>query len=368
MKVMFIVYHDIRTNARSQEMLECAQKLGNEVVLVSYSTPLNAQNVRCVVTGRGQRRYFPFIFSAIKAIIQNNPKVVILHDNYTSTILRWLYKNRKDIFVIYDSSELYIDRKINSLNAIAASHMRYFEKKYLKHAHVVIAANEERAAIMKNYFQLRETPIVFDNMHRISDSFDNKILDEKYHHVFQEYKFFILYAGGISDKRRTFDLLNAVGTLGDKFKLIICGRASKQELKKLDDIIYKNKWGNIHYIGFVSRAELRYLLRKCHVSVSAFTQDSLNNIYCASGKLYESLFEGTPVLVSSNPPLKRLCQETGVGVSTDDFQFGILQLYNNYDMYCENVEKVISTIDYEGRLNALVNILQSRILQWLGIS
>ena len=61
-KVMFIVYHDIRTNARSQEMLECAQKLGNEVVLVSYSTPLNAQNVRCVVTGRGQRRYFPFIF------------------------------------------------------------------------------------------------------------------------------------------------------------------------------------------------------------------------------------------------------------------------------------------------------------------
>ena len=361
MKIMFIVYHDIPTEARSQEILECAKRLGEDVVLVSYSTPENKDGVRCIVTGRGQRRYFPFIYSAIRAIIRENPNVVFLHDNYSAAVLWWLQKYRKDITVIYDSSELYIDGLPRSVKEWVALHMRYLEERYLKCADVVIAANQERARIMKDYFQLREMPIVFDNIHRIDDVFDEEALDEKYGHIFLEGEFFVLYAGGVSEKRLTFELVNAAGGLGDKFQLVICGSASKQDLHRLDDTMGEKGWSNVHYLGFVSRGELRYLLRKSHINVSAFTQHSLNSIFCASGKLYEGLFEGKPVLVSSNPPLKRLCEETGVGISTDDFRHGILELYRNYDWYRNNVESFLSTIDYEKRLDDLVLKLKDRI-------
>ena len=363
MKVMFIVYHDIRTSARTQEILECAKRMGKETIFVSYSVPFEADRVRTILTGGGQRRYFNFTWKAIRAIKQENPDVVILHDNYTATILRWLVKNRKDIFVIYDSSELYIDGRPSSFKELIARHMRYFERKYLKHADVVIAANSERAEIMKEYFQLPENPIVFDNMHRIDDPFDAASLDKQYGHLFSQDKFNILYAGGVATARLTFKLVEHVGRLGNGYRLIICGGATDESKRKLEQIIEANGFSNIHYIGFVSRSELRYFLNRAHISVSAFSQDRINNIYCASGKLYESLFEGTPVLTSENPPLKRLCKETGVGVSDNDFQRGILELQRHYDRYCRNVEAYIKTIDYDRRIEVLAEQLKGCILR-----
>lgn len=360
MKVMFIVYHDIKTEARSQEILECATKLG-ETILVSYSKPSKDINCKSIITGKGKRKYFTFIKESIKAIKRESPDIVILHDNYTALILRWLKKHRKNIYVIFDSSELYIDRKPRNFKTFISSHMSYFEKKYLKFADVVIAANIERANLMQKYYKLNEVPIVFDNIHRIDDNFDILECETKYSHLFKDDTFNIVYGGGIARQRLTFELAEAVGKLGNKYRLIIIGKSSKDDKELLNSMLKEKQYSNIFYVGFISRSELRYMFNKAHISVSIFAKDYLNNIYCASGKLYESLFEGTPILVSDNPPLKRICKDFKVGVSTNEFTKGIIELKKNYDYYCENVQTYTSRIDVKGRIDNLARALKKRI-------
>jgi len=363
MKVMFIVYHDLMTDARSQEIWECASKLSSDIVLVSYSKPPQMLHGKVIITGKGRRKYFSFIRQAIMAIKTERPEVVILHDNYTAAILRWLYKRRKNIYVIYDSSELYINRaKPTSLKLLIARHMGYFEKKYLKYADIVIAANLERAAIMKEYFLLKETPIIFDNIHKIDDHYDKVGCDNKYGHLFDKNVFTIIYGGGIAKSRMTFELAEAVGKLGDQYRLIITGQSTEADRLALQDLLEKKGWNNIEYLGFLPRNEWRYLLQNADISVSAFAQDTVNNINCASGKLYEGLFEGTPVLVTENPPLKRICNEFGVGVSNNDFQKGILELKNDYESYQRNVHSYIKTIDMRARIEALAETIKEKLI------
>ena len=361
MKVMFIVYHDIRTEARSQEILEVAKKLSDDVILVSYSIPFDTDNLKMVLTGNGRRKYFSFIRTAIKSIKQENPDVVILHDNYTSVILRWMKRCKKSIYIIYDSSELYIDVKPKSFKARIAKFMNYFEKKYLKYANIVIAANIERAQIMKDYFNLKEIPIVFDNIHRIDYKYNYDYLNEKYCEYFEGDKFNVLYAGGIAKSRMTFELVEAIGKLGSDYQLIICGTANPIDKKEFDTFIKDNGFNNIYYIGLIPRNELKYMLKRAHISVSAFAQDTVNNINCASGKLYESLFEGTPILTSENPPLKRICNDYHVGVSSENFTEGILELKNNYESYCKNVNLYIETLNYDNRVDLLVHKIKNRL-------
>lgn len=358
---MFIAYHDIRTEARSQEILECAKRLGDTTVFVSYSEPFESVGVKSILTSKGKRRYFAFIRDAIKSIRHENPDIIVLHDNYTAAILRWVYKYRKDIRIIYDSSELYIDGKPKSFKELVARHMRYFEKKYLKHADFVIAANIERAMIMKDYFNLTKLPIVFDNIHRIDDEYDITECDSKYHYLFNDNVFYIVYAGGIHKERMTFEITHAVGTLGNKYRLIILGSANPKDKEEFDLMITKKEFSNIFYLGFIPRDEWRYILQRSHISVSAFDQDTVNNIYCASGKLYESLFEGKPILTSTNPPLKRICNDYRVGISTDNFLEGILELEKHYDEYCKNVEQYIATLNYEDRINALAEKIKEKL-------
>ena len=159
----------------------------------------------------------------------------------------------------------------------------------------------------------------------------------------------------------TYELADAVGQLGDRFGLIVIGRAREEEKIYFRNYIKKRGYNNISYLGFVSRAEFRYLLNRSHVSVSAFSQDTINNKFCASGKVYESLFEGKPIMTTENPPLKRLCEEHGVGVSTSNFIQGLQELKSNYEEYCQNVQKYISEIDYYSRIRKLTEELSKAI-------
>lgn len=360
MKVMFIAYHDIQIEARTQELLKCAENLG-EAYFVSFSKPFIGGNSISLVTGKGRRNYRKFLLDAIKYIRKISPDIIILHDNYTAIILKWLLSIKNRPLIIYDSSELYIDLEIKKVRDYKVKFLQYFENKYLKYADIVIAANIERARIMKEYFGLKDMPLVFDNVHRISDSFNKIECAKKYDRLFNEKKFTAIYAGGINKGRMTYELADAVGKLGDKYSLIIIGNATENEKEYFRKFIEENNYSNISYLGFIPRNEFRYLLSRSKVSISAFSQDTINHKYCASGKVYESLFEGLPILTTENPPLKRLCEEHGVGVSTNNFIKGLQLLKDNYEEYSNNVRNYSSNINYNDRIKQLTEKLREAI-------
>ena len=139
--------------------------------------------------------------------------------------------------------------------------------------------------------------------------------------------------------------------LGDGYILLIGGKAEKNDLELFNSMVNSSGIKNVHYIGFLSRAELRYLLRRCFINVSIFDMSCVNQIFCASGKVYEGLFEGVPVLTSENPSFKSLCSEYGVGIATSNYAAGIKKIINNYDYYKANVKNFVEVYPYEDRLD-----------------
>lgn len=372
------IYHDINHEARSMDMLQCMEQLCSKCNYVSYTEPEYRHSSVYVPVKSGVFRYLHFIHIVKQTIRKKKPDLIFLHDNMCAPILEWLKKKKYTGCVIYDSSELYVLAKNqpdeSKLKKNMAKALSFIVKKVkiklaqknirieannLKYADVVIAANLERAEYMREHYGLKTLPCIFDNIHRIDDVVNVEECGRKFSAYLAEDRFYILYAGGIAKARRTYELVEAVQKASLKLPvtLIIVGRSDEEEKIKIDSFLQKNNCNCVHYLGYITRAELKYILQHSQASVAAFSKDTINNLYCASGKIYESLFEGVPLVTSTNPPLQRICREHHVGVSNDDFLSAIYDVYNNYEEYRRDVQKYIAEINFEARIPKLVSDL-----------
>lgn len=363
MKALFALYHDYNFEARAPELIKVLRLLGiNEITIVTYETPRNLPDVTVRLSKKGYLKFFSFLFESIRWIKKEKPDVILLHDNAAAPILAYLVKRRYPGKTVYDSSELYIDPiKVKSIKLLIARIRPYCEKKYLKSADVVLAANDERAAIMKDYFSLDEKPLVLNNIHRIEDPYDEQMYRKKYEEFIIKDSFFVVYGGGVYSERRTCELARVIKDLGREFTLLIAGSGEEKEIEKLKLLIENNTNNNVVYTGRLPRAEWRYLTIIADCSVSMFPQDTPNNIYCASGKFYESVLEGTPVIASENPPFLNACEEYGFGVSSNNLPEALIEMRNNYHKYKENAVCFAKTFDYRGRLVVLAEQIKNRL-------
>ena len=365
MKTLFIAYHDVDSEARSQETCKLLEMYG-DVVCVSYCK-YNNPNIKSIYNKNNTKSILRFLINAKKTIDSVKPELVVLHDNYPMIYARYIKKNLKNCKIIYDASELYLtDEKTYGFIGLKKRIARLFlsiVKNNIHYVDVVLTANEERAKIMQEYYNLEKMPIVFDNIHRIDSSYDEERCLEKYYNIIND-KRTILYAGGIAEKRLTYKIALQIGKLeSENVQLIIVGAKEKGGEEKLKILLERNNIHNVYYLGFVKREELKYLMEKSLVTISAFELDTINNINCASGKVYEGLFLGKPLLAGTNPPLKRLCEKYQIGISTEEFDIACMKILNNYSYYKENVKKFIDTIDYDHRLNNLKFRIDS-VLHW----
>lgn len=359
-KILFAVFDKFSHDQRAIETIEALSYLG-EVTVVSYDKMENIKNINYVVTGNGNRNYLSFVYSLKKTYKRIKPDFVFLHDNYTAFFIKWIKKKNSKVIVGYDSSELYYDKKSYGIKGIKMNILNHQEFNNIKKADFVFAANIERAMIMKDYFKLSKLPIVWDNIHRIDDDVNISECNKKFHGIIENNKKIIFYCGGIHDNRGTFELINSIEKLGDDYKLIIAGTANDEEKRRFEIKLSQSRTKNFAYIGFLSRSELKYFLKRSLISVSIFDFSCVNHIFCASGKVYESLFEEVPILTSINPPFKRLCDEYGLGVSCTNFDEGIIKIEENYEYYVSNIKKYIKSIDYDKRVNKLRTIIETEL-------
>lgn len=350
--MLFIVYDNIHHDERLLETLRIfSTKWKIRVVSFTKDVPYCDS---CVVTGGGKINLVDFYRLAFREIRQFKGEVVYLHDNHCGPLIKSVIKRKKKI--IYDSSEMYFDKISHNIKEFIRDKLgNYFEGRDLKLCDVVVAANHERATIMKDRFGLKTKPIVFDNVHKILDAYNVLECENKYSKYISEKKHLICYFGGIQKKRGTYDILDSVLKLGGEYFLLVGGKAEKAEIAHFNDLVEASTDKNAAYIGFLSRGELRFLLSKCEINISIFDMSCVNQIFCASGKVYEGLFEGIPVLTSPNPSFKALCDEYGVGIATDDYAEGIKSIIQNYEQYKENVKKFIETYPYDARLENYLN-------------
>ncbi|MDC1377625.1 hypothetical protein N8313_03615 [Gammaproteobacteria bacterium] len=143
------------------------------------------------------------------------------------------------------------------------------------------------------------------------------------------------------------------------FCLIVSGRIPESIIERINTL-FGNAFikSNVFFTGWISDLSLVELIDNAYASIVIYKYidnpsyyHSLNNRYCASNTLYQSISRGTPVLTGCNEGMSQNVRELGVGVVTSDDgsvaevikSFQILK--NNYisiEQACDSKKGILS--------------------------
>ncbi|WP_313468641.1 glycosyltransferase [Carnobacterium sp.] len=331
-------------DGRLNELCNVASKIGN-YELVCFTKDENSKDYLVSKNKHlSVNNYIKFLLLSLKIAKEMKEIDILILDNMFSTIPGTLVKTfYKPKFVVQDVRELYFYKDIKNTTGKIFS---FFETYSLKRADVVLCANKFRAEIMFKHYKLSKMPIVFENIRFLNGTFDKQLMKIKYRSLFN-HKYNIINTGGYSLSRKTADLVSSMEHLSDEYGLYIVGEGTIKDKETIEKIMFEKKINNVYLLGKVPMNELRFFLRQCDIGIVSYHKNDLNNFYCASGKVYEYLAEGIPIVTTENLPLKDFCTTNEVGIADDSFVKGIIELTNKLEFYKEKVVNYINNVSPE---------------------
>ncbi|WP_312700204.1 hypothetical protein [Sedimentibacter sp.] len=359
MKVFFISNGIWEFDGRLRELIKVASGLGD----VKYITRVKSSNLQ---TNKNHikikgNNYFKFILKTLSSVRLYEDIDIIFVDNRKAIIpallIQLYYKHRK---IILDVRELYLSNEVKHITGKIGC---FFEKIMIKKADIVICANKYRANVMKEYYKLNDIPLVYENIRQINynENTDLEKLRLKYEHIFSNKTTRIISTSGYSVSRTNDKLVEAMIELGSDFELLLVGSGTKDDKIIIENIIHKNNLNNIHLIEMVNEDELKYLISHSHIGIVNYHQKDLNNKFCASGKIYEFIFEGLPVVTTENKPLVDFCADFGVGCTDNSYIEGIREINSNYVYYKKQVDYIRNNFDIEKNNLDLKNHIMDKL-------
>jgi hypothetical protein len=127
--------------------------------------------------------------------------------------------------------------------------------------------------------------------------------------------------------------------LGSDYELLLIGDSEEEDEQIVRQTIQNLKLTNVKILPRMDQDHLKYFIDHSQVGMVTYHQRDLNNKYCASGKIFEFLFEGVPVVASTNPPLKAFCEKYRIGQSSDDYEQAIRTVAGQYDQFIHAVQR-----------------------------
>lgn len=367
MNILLISYGIKEYDGRLSELYKVAKQMGN-VTLVCCGNNLSMVPEENIVEINSKkylspRVYVAFVYRCLQAAVKMKNIDILISDNLFAAIPSLLIRKLSNpTHIVQDVRELY---SIKDITSKAGRLFCKYEIALMHKADVVMCANEQRADIMQDNYKLEEKPLVFENIRFLDGRFDSEKLDEKYAGYFN-YKVNIVSTGGVSVLRTTDKLVYAMSKLPKDYGLFIIGGGASEDKKIIQKIIDKYKLNNVHLIEKIPLAELKYIVRRCDIGIVNYHKRDLNNKYCASGKVYEYLAEGLPIVTTENIPLKIFSEKYNLGAADDDFYNGIIKVSNSIDQYKERVTKYISSISvdkYNSKIaNSVLDTLKTKDL------
>lgn len=356
MNILIISYHSLDYDGRLNELIKVAERLG-EVFLFSLPSKRRVKNY----WEFSEKNYLKYVLGILKEASNLPPMELILVDGRKAIIpARLIRKKLHCNKLVLDCREMDFPEHTKHFCGKVGC---YIEKPCIKSAEIVIAANEERAEIMQDRYKLERKPLVFKNIRELKfdDLFDQEKAKEKFSFLFNTKSIKVISTAGCFSDRLTSTLVENFDKVKANAELYLVGSSSKEEEDIIRKIIKRKKLKNVYIMGRVNQSELKFLIRNCHVGIVGYHQRTPNYKYCASGKIYEFMFERIPVVTTTNPPLKKMCEVYGIGVPDDTFYIGINKVLGNYRFYKSNVEKFLSNDIVENNIEQLVNKLHGLI-------
>lgn len=354
MKIVLISYGDYNFDGRLRELIKAFSCVGELKCFCRGDLPKNQGE-----SYKGNN-YFGFIKYVVNKCNALKSIDVMVLDNRKATIPGLILKHiLKPKAVIQDCRELYVSRDVKHL---AGKLGCFFEKKMIEKADILICANEDRAEIMCEMYDLKEKPIVYENLRQLQYSKEEYVCKNLAKYIKGD-EFRIISSSGCSVSRTNNLLVENIDKVQKKVRVFLVGPSLDTDIELINEIVKEKQLDNIEILGKLNQDELKWLIRNSHIGIVNYHQKDLNNKYCASGKLYEFIYEGIPVVTTTNPPLKRLCDKAHIGKSTDVYYDGINEVLGNYNYYLKNVNLFAEENTVENNNIKLIDDINERLKQ-----
>lgn len=341
LKTLFVSTSNKNFDGRTRALINAMNSFTDVIEITSVNGKDTSYCNKYQIKLGNNRDYCRFVVKCISIAKKNKDVDCLIIDNRKATVIGLILKkllNPK--FTVYDARELYFSNEMTSFYSKMGC---YFEKKLIETSDIVIAANKERKAIMQEYYNIKNNIIVFENIRKLeySPQVNIKKLENTFSEYFSDNKFNIISTAGCDLSRNVKELIYAVKDISFDCKLFIVGCKNDSDYNDVKKIITDEKIKDIVMLPMMNENRLKFLISNCNLGIVSYHKKNANNLFCASGKIYEFLYEGIPVATSDNPPLKKIVEMNNVGASSNSIKDAICDVYNNYMTIKEDVNNFI---------------------------
>lgn len=134
---------------------------------------------------------------------------------------------------------------------------------------------------------------------------------------------YLLAQGGASPNRHLEELVAAVMTWAH-WKLVIVGPFHPAQVDRLTKLHGPALAQWVHFHGAVPQMDLVPFVDAAQASVVFYDVRITNLRYCAANRFFQALSRGIPVMVGTNPPLRRVVEQDRCGVVVDAASVGAI--------------------------------------------
>lgn len=302
--------------------------------------------------------WLQFIFLAVAI----RPKIIYSHDFYLplpGVIAAKLVRARS----IYDAHELIIPTSLARMS-IRDRIYYWMERLSVRHYDLVIAANHERAELMKEHYGLITLPTPIRNISKPTlGSVERYNLLEKYPDLRRsEDEKLVVYMGDVALARGLGTVIDALDYLPIKIALIVVGDGPDRVVLQERHSSESGDRSRIRLLGPVPQFWIQDVLSLCDVGVLVYSMEGLNNFYCSPNKIFEYTQAGLPVVTTAQPPLVAMVKQYNIGrvagtsgqtAQPKHFSAAIHGVFDAYTELIENIPNFLakhSQEDEQGRL------------------
>ena len=359
-KVVMFVYGNIVTDARVLRAARALSGGGYAVTVISIfkAKRYESEFFRSVQLHPPKfirssfAQYILTMHAAYKVVKKEKPDIFYAHDYYSAVLVKKLISRKFCNKIVYDAHELIVPegKKISA-------RMRFFyrnERKIVNRVDLLVCANEDRAKIMADHYNLSERPLVVRNISHLNTepSEESEKILEKLQPFFDIPKKAIVYAGVVNLGRHVEELVAAAQNHSDKVKILIVGGGNA--LNRIKEMTAGSSLV-VEFTGPVPYSCMGQILCRCDVGYIYYPNNTLNNRFCASNKIYEYASVNLPVIANDNSTIKKDLAKYKIGVSSRDIEEALVELMKDIDLYKANCELFCRDNSWENEKEVLVS-------------
>ncbi len=361
-KLVMVVYNPIEVDGRVKRTAQTLSNLFDiTVVCVKGESVYQNDSYKIIRLKRRDRlgrtlRLLIFWLRIVCITMVKRPAVLYVHDFFLP-FPGWIGAKLSGAKLVYDAHELIIPDKNGNLNS-SEKLFYQLEKRTVNKCDLIIAANPERAIMMKEHYHLKKDPISVRN---IPPPAKKKFSDE---HIFKKYPLLkkrvndirIVYMGDINIERGLSVLIDAIYLLPVQYQLLFVGKGP--DIDKIKNIASKDISGRIIVIGGVAHEEVHDVIRQADIGYLTYSMTGLNNIYCSPNKIFEYPQAGLPIISTCQPTTQQIFSKFRIGelvgcnhenVTAKTIADAITKIADNYNEYILMIEPFLEHYTWESQ-------------------